>query len=835
MTVEDIRLVSSREEERAAARESETAENGSRAIVGAPLGGQADERSFFLSTAPVERHHRRLAAAVVLLSALTFVTAAPFARVSLAQVPSFIAIYETAVVVFDAITATMLFGQFVTLRSRALLVLASGYLFTALMTVAHGLTFPGVFSAAGLLGARMQTTAWLYWFWHGSFPLAVIAYALLKRRDGEDDRVRARLRVVLPCAVLTVIGAASGLTLLATVAEPELPAIMVGNSIAPANLGPASTVLALGLLALLALWRGRPRTVLDLWLMVVLWVWLLDVGLSALLSGARFDLGFYSARAFGLAAASFVLIVLLYQMTALYASVIDAARAERRQRWRRLKEIEALHESEARAHVADKRLAEAIASIGDALVLWDDHARLLLCNEPLRQIWGDRKEILVPGARMEDLVRAAISHLGIDLDGRDPEDAIRLRMATIANLPKDFEVQLADGRCYLVRERRLADGCVVTLYTDLTEIKRKEQRLLEAEAELLRNVQDLKEAQSRLEAMTAALTAARDAAEAANRAKSEFLARMSHEIRTPMTMVIGMTDLILDSNLTAQQRRRATLLGDASQLLLAIIDDLLDLSKIEAGRLELNRVPLSPSFVAEGTLAIVRSGAAAKGLVLRSELAPDLPAWIEGDPTRLRQILLNLLSNAIKFTERGSVVLRSMRVPGADTAQLRFEVADTGIGIDPAQQHLLFQTFSQVVHSAERQFGGTGLGLAICRHLVEAMGGTIGVESRSGAGSTFWFTIPCVETQPQAVAEVKEDVQMPEMDGIAATRRIREMGGPVRGIPIIALTAYAMQGDVERCRAAGANEHLAKPIDRKELLRLVAKWSGSRAIAARTG
>jgi PAS domain S-box-containing protein len=377
--------------------------------------------------------------------------------------------------------------------------------------------------------------------------------------------------------------------------------------------------------------------------------------------------------------------------------------------------------------------------------------------------------------------------------------------------------------------------------------------------------------------------AAREEAERANQAKSDFLAGISHEIRTPITCVLGMADLLVESKLSALQRRHVSLLRDAGQSLLAIIDDLLDISKIEAGKLELERIPLSPSAVVEGAVAIVRSGAAAKGLALGSELAADLPARIEGDPTRLRQVLLNLLSNAIKFTDRGSVVIRAMRAPAA---QLRFEVADTGPGIDPTQRHRLFQRFSQVGQSTYRRFGGSGLGLAISQHLVEAMGGMIGVDSAIGAGSTFWFTIPFVETDApaavtarapvvaasgvgarilvaedqaiirefidvmltsaghkvvsvtngaEAVAAVQAqdfdlvlmDVQMPEMDGMTATRRIRGMGDRVRGIPIIALTAYAMPADVARCLAAGASGHLSKPIDRNELLSLVARWSGS--------
>jgi CheY-like chemotaxis protein len=291
---------------------------------------------------------------------------------------------------------------------------------------------------------------------------------------------------------------------------------------------------------------------------------------------------------------------------------------------------------------------------------------------------------------------------------------------------------------------------------------------------------------------------------------------------------------------------------------------------------------MSPTTIADGTASILRSQFAAKAIDLRVKHAPDVPMWVEGDPTRVRQILLNLMSNALKFTDRGRVTVRSSLEHGDGGDLLRFEVKDTGIGIPADRQHLLFQDFSQVDRSTTRRFGGTGLGLAICKRLVEAMGGEIGVTSVPGAGSTFWFTVSGSEAAApenlkpvwleseslpakilvaedlpmnqlviegylrgaghdvvfaangvEAVAVIESeqfdlvlmDMEMPDMDGITATRAIRGLPGPMRNVPIVALTANALLEDAALCRAAGMNDFLSKPIDRSALYAMIAKWA----------
>ena len=240
-----------------------------------------------------------------------------------------------------------------------------------------------------------------------------------------------------------------------------------------------------------------------------------------------------------------------------------------------------------------------------------------------------------------------------------------------------------------------------------------------------------------------ALAEARDAADAASRLKSQFLANISHEIRTPMTVVVGISEMLLDTDLDPTQRKFGEQLVRASDSLMAIINDVLDFSKIEAGRLELEPVDVDLVQVIEDVADLLGDKARAKGIELVCRTAPDVPTVVKADAARLRQVLLNLAANAVKFTDHGEVVIEACVIErGRGTARIRVDVVDTGIGIAEEDQRVLFQPFSQVDPSSTRRFGGTGLGLAICRQLVEAMHGSIGVDSAAGRGSRFWFELP---------------------------------------------------------------------------------------------
>jgi len=290
----------------------------------------SSDRSVFLSTLPATSRDRKAAIAVVGVSSVLFACAVPFAGVPLTPVPAFVASYQSALAVNDLITAILLFSQFAILRSRALLLLASGYLFTTAAAIVHGLTFPGLFAPAGLLNAGPQTTVWLYMIWHGGFPLLVLGYALLKDSDG-GAKIRGSTGAAILGSVIAVIVTISALTFIVTAAHDILPTLLRDGRYTAGLLGVVPALWLLSLAALLVLWFRRPHSVIDVWLMVVLCAWLFDIALSAMLNVVRFDLGFYAGRIYGLCAASFVLAVLLVDNVSLQAKMSVLLKGLRRQ------------------------------------------------------------------------------------------------------------------------------------------------------------------------------------------------------------------------------------------------------------------------------------------------------------------------------------------------------------------------------------------------------------------------------------------------------------------------------------------------------------------------
>ncbi|XVJ70497.1 MAG: response regulator [Rhizobacter sp.] len=503
-------------------------------------------------------------------------------------------------------------------------------------------------------------------------------------------------------------------------------------------------------------------------------------------------------------------------------------------------------------------LDQALASMSDGFLLCDPHDRVLAWNQRYVTIFPWLKNLIQPGIAFEILVRHSARHYLADADAIEREAWINRRMQAHQSRHADFEQDIGNGMVVHAIETRMPDGGVVSVFRDITASERE-------------------------------LTRAKAAAEAANESKTQFLAAMSHEIRTPLNAVLGMNGLLLNTQLTEQQRRYVELMRTSGQMLLTVINDVLDISKIEAARMELEIAEFSPQLIIDEVATLLSVRAQAKGLELLTHFGPNLPSALRGDASRLRQILFNLIGNALKFTDQGQVDVTVNQHAMVD-GRFMFCVAvkDSGIGIAPDALPTLFDRFTQADSSTARRYGGSGLGLAISKELTELMGGTLQVQSELGVGSTFELQVPLavgdsrklVHQDPssdvperaarslrilvaedngvnqilikaildqmghysdivadgiEAVRQVQQaqydlilmDIQMPEMDGQASTQAIRALGGAYTNIPIIAMTANAMIQDRNSYLSAGMTDYVSKPIAVRQLAAAIEHASAS--------
>ncbi|HVU43020.1 MAG TPA: MASE4 domain-containing protein [Xanthobacteraceae bacterium] len=705
-----------------------------------------DTERGFLSTAPVRPADRRLAFAVIAVSALIFACAAPFAGAPLPKVPAFIPSYEAALAINDLITAVLLFEQFAKLRSSAVCALASGYLFTALMAVAHALTFPDLFAPGGLFDAGPDSTAWLYVFWHGGFPLAVIAYALGKDRDAASIRHVGSVRTMFLVALAAVVAAVVGLTALATAGKAMLPAIMAGNHNTLALTIAVGSVWTLSLAALAVLVWRRPYSILDLWLMVVMSAWLFDVALSSILNGGRFDLGFYAGRVYGLLAASFVLAALLLEtgwlhdrLTAARAQLADRARdLERRVRER----TEELQRSNAalKAEIAERQQAEQelqrtrafldvmIESLPAMLLVKDaGTGRCIYLNRAGEDLLGiDRAELV--GKTVRDLAQG--------------QDADLIELQDKRTLTSDKPYEIYEGT---LNTRKLGKRLVRTKKLPVPDETGAPKYLLAFSEDITdqRQLEDQLRHSQKMEAL------------------GHLTGGLAHDFNNLLAIIIGNLDVL------AELRP-----GDAEQteLVQGAISAALSGSELTKRLLAFaRRQPLLPEqvdlnmLVEEISMLLKRT--LGQDIAVDLDLDRSIPP-VTVDRVQLETAIANLANNARDAMPNGGRLLIATHtahldadyaahhaevVPGSYVA---IEVSDSGQGMTPEVAARIFEPF----YTTKAPGKGTGLGLSMVFGFMKQSGGHINVYSEPGRGTTFRLYL-----RPASTVGVAEDVEAPPL------------------------------------------------------------------------